>query len=308
MGDIDLAGGGLAALLLALVFYGIIAVDLNQNRMLFYALAVMFIAFAVFAFISELGSIFVATSGTAALFGIIFTIPAFFLAKQPYFLPALGAAAALSTFILIKKLKDVPGWFFTLFFVSVMGMITTANYIYNPFHTFPQYTYSFVSMSAMLIAAPIATALFSIIAITAGPAEQMYEEPEDEQVQDGESWPEEESYTQAPTPTPYTALDGHKVRSKAELLIDNYLVQKGIEHEYEPRIPQTRLYADWYLPRYNLYLEYYGLLSSYEYVKKKRLKDKVYRSLGLMHAELYEGDVANLDDAIARAIKDAVKG
>ena len=34
----------------------------------------------------------------------------------------------------------------------------------------------------------------------------------------------------------FKCIDGHKVRSKAELIIDNYLYNHGIVHEYEKKI------------------------------------------------------------------------
>jgi len=43
--------------------------------------------------------------------------------------------------------------------------------------------------------------------------------------------------------------DGHYVRSKAEMIIDNLLYQYGIVHAYERKLPiEEDVYSDFYIP------------------------------------------------------------
>jgi hypothetical protein len=50
-------------------------------------------------------------------------------------------------------------------------------------------------------------------------------------------------------PANYRAIDGHYVRSRGELLIDNWLYMFGVVHAFERKLPvEELLYCDFYLP------------------------------------------------------------
>lgn len=108
----------------------------------------------------------------------------------------------------------------------------------------------------------------------------------------------------------YQAEDGHEVRSKAELKIDNWLYEHGIEHVYEPQIPNTKYYSDFYLSDYDVYIEYWGLFESGdpEYDGRTWKKTKLYRKKKLKFLGLFEKDLENLDDILMRGIKDRLEG
>ena len=58
-------------------------------------------------------------------------------------------------------------------------------------------------------------------------------------------------------PPTHRATDGHWVRSKAEMLIDNWLYMSGIAHAYERQVPiEEDLYCDFYIPEGKVYIEY----------------------------------------------------
>ena len=77
--------------------------------------------------------------------------------------------------------------------------------------------------------------------------------------------------------TKYRCLDGHLVRSKGELIIDNYLFFLGISHIYEKAIflKGNKVKCDWYIPEYDVYVEYWGY-SGKRYFKRKKEKLKLY--------------------------------
>jgi predicted nuclease of restriction endonuclease-like RecB superfamily len=78
--------------------------------------------------------------------------------------------------------------------------------------------------------------------------------------------------------TSFKCLDGHVVRSKGELIIDNHLHRLGIEHEYENtiRVRGMPIKYDWYLPKIKIYIEYWGYFGK-DYMKRKEEKLRLYR-------------------------------
>lgn len=77
----------------------------------------------------------------------------------------------------------------------------------------------------------------------------------------------------------YLCEDGHKVKSKSEREIDNYLYRQGIVHCYEKQyisVSGQTFYPDFYLPKYNLYLEYFGR-NNYAYVENVNKKIKMFK-------------------------------
>ncbi len=76
----------------------------------------------------------------------------------------------------------------------------------------------------------------------------------------------------------FKCIDGHVVRSKGELIIDNYLHRHSIEHEYEKtiKVHGNPIKYDWYLPRYKIYIEYWGFFGK-KYLERKKEKIKLYR-------------------------------
>ena len=90
-----------------------------------------------------------------------------------------------------------------------------------------------------------------------------------------------------------TCDDGRKVRSRAEALISNFFYNNKIRSVYEKPIfyeengKNKTIHSDFYLPDYNLYIEYCEL-SNKPYLKKKEYTQSIYKKLGL--------DVLIMDD------------
>ena len=98
-------------------------------------------------------------------------------------------------------------------------------------------------------------------------------------------------------PADYRTTDGHLVRSKAEMLIDNQLYYMGIVHSYERKLPiQEKMYCDFYLPVGNVYIEYWGYEDSPDYTARKRVKQELYRKYNFNLIELSDKHINNLDD------------
>lgn len=104
-------------------------------------------------------------------------------------------------------------------------------------------------------------------------------------------------------PAKHRAQDGHMVRSKAEMLIDNWLYMTGVVHAYERRLPvEEEAYCDFYIPEGKVYIEYWGLENDPQYRARKETKLEIYRRHGLDLIELSDEQVKNLDDHLPREL------
>ncbi|WP_067985077.1 glycerol kinase [Neptuniibacter pectenicola] len=97
--------------------------------------------------------------------------------------------------------------------------------------------------------------------------------------------------------------DGHYVRSKAEMLIDNWLYMAEIVHAYERKLPiEEEVYCDFYIPTGKVYIEYWGYENDSKYLHRKAQKQAIYARYGFKLIELEDADVQNLDDVLPRLL------
>lgn len=97
--------------------------------------------------------------------------------------------------------------------------------------------------------------------------------------------------------------DGHFVRSKAEMVIDNWLYMAEIVHAYERKLPiDEEVYSDFYIPTGKVYIEYWGFENDARYLAQKVEKIAVYKKYGLNLIELKEDDINNLDNILPRLL------
>lgn len=83
----------------------------------------------------------------------------------------------------------------------------------------------------------------------------------------------------------YTASDGHIVRSKMELRVDDWLSSHGIEHECAPKLPfSNRHRADFKVG--DTFVEIWGVRGSARYDATKRWKKRKYKKYSLHLLEL----------------------
>jgi DNA polymerase-3 subunit epsilon len=95
----------------------------------------------------------------------------------------------------------------------------------------------------------------------------------------------------------YRCQDGHFVRSKAEVTVDDFLHQNKIRHVYECTLPfNTSKLCDFYLPDFKTYVEYWGLISDLAYVANMKEKLTLYEEAGLNVISLFQTDLSKLED------------
>lgn len=101
----------------------------------------------------------------------------------------------------------------------------------------------------------------------------------------------------------HRATDGHFVRSKAEMIIDNWLYMAEIVHAYERKLPiEEDVYSDFYIPTGKVYIEFWGYENNEKYLQRKKEKQGIYQKYGFNLIELTDNDVLNLDDILPRLL------
>jgi hypothetical protein len=104
----------------------------------------------------------------------------------------------------------------------------------------------------------------------------------------------------------HRTLDGHYVRSRAEVIIDNLLYQYGLVHAYERKIiiGDDEVLSDFYLPAGKVYIEYWGLEGDAKYAERKKKKIEFYKKNEIPLIEVNDNDILSLDDHLPRKLKD----
>jgi Mn-dependent DtxR family transcriptional regulator len=101
----------------------------------------------------------------------------------------------------------------------------------------------------------------------------------------------------------HRTTDGHMVRSKAEMLIDNWLYMAEIVHAYERKLPiEENVYSDFYIPTGKVYIEYWGFENNPRYLDRKKKKIKLYEKYGFNLIQLEDKEVQNLDDILPKML------
>jgi hypothetical protein len=97
--------------------------------------------------------------------------------------------------------------------------------------------------------------------------------------------------------------DGHFVRSRAEVIIDDTLYHYALVHAYERKVPiEEELYTDFYLPNGQVYIEFWGMENDPKYLERKKIKLEIYKKYDLKLIELDDNDISNLDDHLPKKL------
>ena len=102
----------------------------------------------------------------------------------------------------------------------------------------------------------------------------------------------------------FVAIDGHEVRSLSEAYIDNWFFYNKINHIYEKQIilKDSTLISDFYLPEYDLYVEYWGKYDK-KYISRKQAKIKIYEENHIKYLGIGLNDIKNIDFYLTKTIK-----
>jgi hypothetical protein len=104
-------------------------------------------------------------------------------------------------------------------------------------------------------------------------------------------------------PASFRTKDGHMVRSRAEVIIDNALYDYNLSHAYERKLPiDEDLYSDFFIPSKGVYIEFWGMENDPKYLERKKAKIKIYDKYDLKLIELNDADLLNLDDHLPKKL------
>jgi len=108
-------------------------------------------------------------------------------------------------------------------------------------------------------------------------------------------------------PSKYKCEDGHWVKSRAEVRIDDYLYSHNVLHTYEKKVYGTLdsdkyTIADFYIKEGNFYIEYYGVNKKSYYIKQ-HIKEKFYERNKINVIQLDHTPENDLLDILEKEIK-----
>jgi hypothetical protein len=104
-------------------------------------------------------------------------------------------------------------------------------------------------------------------------------------------------------PATLRTRDGHIVRSRAEVIIDNALYEYKLAHAYERKLPiEEDLYSDFFIPTENVYIEFWGMEDDPKYAARKKVKIEIYKKYDFKLIELNDSDISNLDDYLPKKL------
>ncbi|WP_229770951.1 PDDEXK family nuclease [Campylobacter portucalensis] len=101
----------------------------------------------------------------------------------------------------------------------------------------------------------------------------------------------------------YRTKSGHYVRSRAEVIIADWLYSEYICFAYEKRVPILEdIYCDFYLPKEKIFIEFWGYEEDEKYIERKNKKLELYKKYNLNLIEIDNKIINNIDDILPREI------
>ncbi len=101
----------------------------------------------------------------------------------------------------------------------------------------------------------------------------------------------------------YRTNDWHFVRSRAEVMIDDWLYNNEVVHAYERKLPvEEELYSDFYLPTWKVYIEFWWYEDDEKYLDRKKKKQEIYKKYNINLIELSNKDIESLDDILPKKL------
>lgn len=98
---------------------------------------------------------------------------------------------------------------------------------------------------------------------------------------------------------PFKTKGGELVKSRGELLVADFLHSEGLKYAYERPIRLGRhviVRPDFYLKRYDVVIEFWGMLDDENYQRNSRWKVSHYKRFGVKFIELEPEDLFHLKE------------
>ncbi|EGR8988842.1 glycerol kinase [Vibrio vulnificus] len=102
----------------------------------------------------------------------------------------------------------------------------------------------------------------------------------------------------------HRTLDGHYVRSKGELLIDNWLYLAGVAHAYGRQLPiEEEIISDFYLPAGKVYVQFWGRDNGGTPEANKAKIRAVYQAHHFHLIEVEQDELESLDEVLPQRLR-----
>ncbi|KOO10491.1 glycerol kinase, partial [Vibrio xuii] len=103
----------------------------------------------------------------------------------------------------------------------------------------------------------------------------------------------------------HRTLDGHYVRSKGELIIDNWLYMNGIVHAYDRQLPiEPDVLSDFYLPQGKVYLQFWGRDNGTISDKEREQIRSIYQAHQFELIEVFPEEIDQLDNVLPSKLRE----
>lgn len=97
----------------------------------------------------------------------------------------------------------------------------------------------------------------------------------------------------------FRTQSGHFVRSRAEVIVADWLYANDVMFAYEKRLPIVEeVYSDFFIKEKKIYIEVWGLEDT-KYLDRKAVKINLYKENGFNLIGLSDKDIENIDDFLA---------
>jgi hypothetical protein len=108
-------------------------------------------------------------------------------------------------------------------------------------------------------------------------------------------------------PKEFHCSDGHDVRSRAEVMIDEWLASHKVYHDYErlSNIPENLVpdFTIYDVNQHPVFVEFWGMLDNPDYQQRRLRKCEIYHRHRCSLIELYDDDIRNLDFSLRSKLK-----
>jgi hypothetical protein len=102
----------------------------------------------------------------------------------------------------------------------------------------------------------------------------------------------------------FTAFDGHEHNSEALMQVCQWLYLAGLGHACKRQLPTAeKLYADFYLPSHQLYIECWSGQESAAELRARMRRKELYKELSMTVIDVEKDDFGNLDELLTRKFR-----
>jgi hypothetical protein len=115
---------------------------------------------------------------------------------------------------------------------------------------------------------------------------------------------QKENRAQSSSPSFARALSGLQVKSREELIVENWLYIAGVNHsrDYSLHAGNETITADFFLPELQVCIDIWGASDNASTLTQKLNKQEFYKKYGYDFIELHDETIAQVDEVLAKQL------